>query len=141
MQSGYAMLEGRPYTLREQVIGFAMFVEDAAQEVLAMVEVQQPNAAMIDQLIFMAGVWRIWQTVNGPLRILQSATDLLSQQGVGVVQIGGSTYSRESAVYRMLISLRNDLLRLLQDQGLIELTRATTLRDVAHLVAEERNGR
>jgi hypothetical protein len=131
-----SVAEALPYALREQVVGFATFVEDAADALLEAAGVYDVQASLIDQLVYTAGVWRLWQSVNGQTSLLDSSLRLLENNGVDGVQLGGSTYDRRSPQYWMLTNLRSELRSVFRDSGLQFVLTSTSLSDLVRSVVQ-----
>jgi hypothetical protein len=129
-----------PYSFRDQIVGFATYVDDASDDLFDAVGIREPSREQVDQLVYAAGLWRMWQTINSlfslldnSLALLQPRTvgsDLTSESDIGY-RMGGYLYSRNSRQYAMLTSLRSDLSTVLNDQGLSFIR---TARNIPELV-------
>src|SRR5437016_3333672 len=113
-----SVTEDLSYAHRDQILGFATFVEDAADDLLEAAGVQNVSIQLIDQLVYAAGVWRLWQSINSQVSLLSNSLALMAASGVNGVRLGGTTYTRDSQQYLMLTGLRDDLRRVLRDNGL-----------------------
>lgn len=66
-----------PYSLKEQVIGFATYVDDASDDLLDAIGIHTPTRGQVDQLAYAAGIWRLWQIINSQLSLLDNSLALL----------------------------------------------------------------
>lgn len=104
-----SVTENLSYAHREQILGFATFVEDAADDLLEAAGVHNVGGQLIDQLVYAAGVWRLWQSINSQVSLLNNSLTLMATSGVNGVRLGSATYTRDSQQYLMLTRLRDDL--------------------------------
>jgi hypothetical protein len=127
-----------PYTLQDQIRGFATFVEDAADDLLEAVGARDIHETIVNQLVYAAGVWRLWQSINGLISLLSNSLTSLADTRVDGFQLGDTIYSTQSPEYAMLTNLRDDLRQVLRTSGfefvlssasLTELTRAVVQAD------------
>jgi hypothetical protein len=125
------------YSLRDQILGYATYVEDAAEDLFAGMGFADVPVERINTLVYVAGVWRLWQIVNGQISILDNALALLATSGVNSVQLGQTFYSGRSEGIHMLVELRDDLGRVLAQQGLSFVATSRTLRALARNVMDE----
>lgn len=135
-----AWTENLSYAHRDQIIGFATFVEDAADDLLEAAGVQTINERLVDQLVYAAGVWRLWQSINSQVSLLNNSLTLMAASGVDGVRLGSTTYTRNSQQYVMLTGLRDDLRTVLRDNGLQFIPSSATLAELVRGVVQA-NGR
>ncbi len=135
-----------PYSLREQIIGFATYVDDASDDLLDSVGISDPSRVQVDQLVYVAGLWRLWQIINSQFSLLDNSLALLQPRAsVGVSRapqnigylMGGNLYSRNSPQYAMLIALRDDLRAVLRAQQLGFISSARNLPELVRNVASQ----
>ena len=129
-----SVTENLSYAHREQVLGFATFVEDAADDLLEAAGVHNVNDQLIDQLVYAAGVWRLWQSINSQVSLLNNSLTLMAASGVNGVRLGSTTYTRDSQQNLMLTRLRDDLRRVLRDNGLQFMTSSASLPELVRSV-------
>jgi hypothetical protein len=130
-------IENLSYAQRDQILGFATFVEDAADDLLEAAGIQDISEPLIDQLVYAAGVWRLWQSINSQVSLLNNSLTLMAASGVNGVQLGSTTYTRSSSDYVMLTDLRNDLRRALQSVGLQFVTSSSSLAELVRGVVQD----
>jgi hypothetical protein len=128
--------ENLSYAHRDQILGFATFVEEAADDLLEAAGVQAITELLIDQLVYAAGVWRLWQSINSQVSLLNNSLTLMAASGVDGVRLGGTTYTRNSQQYVMLTALRDDLRRVLRDSGLQFIPNSATLTELVRGVVQ-----
>lgn len=135
-----------PYGLREQIIGFATYIDDASDDLLDEAGVSRPSRNQIDELVYIAGLWRFWQTINSLFSLLDNSLSLLQSSNptgstLGQAQIGyrmgGQLYSRTSSQYSMLAALRADLSAALISQQLGFVRTARTIPDLVRGVVSQ----
>lgn len=131
-----SVTENLSYAHRDQILGFATFVEDAADDLLEGAGVHDVSQQLIDQLVYAAGVWRLWQSINSQVSLLNNSLTLMAASGVNGVQLGGTTYTRNSRQYIMLMSLRDNLRRVLRDNGLQFVPGSSTLAELVRGVVQ-----
>jgi hypothetical protein len=97
-----------PYALREQVIGYARSVRDAAGEILRDADLEF-DARIADRLAFVAGLRRLYSVCSSSYWILENSGFLLRAADTDAVRIGREDFSRGSALHRRLRSMLSDL--------------------------------
>ena len=125
------------FTQRDQILGFATFVEDAADDLLEAAGAEDISQNLIDQLVFAPGAWRLWQSINSQFTLLNSSLTLMAASGVNGVQLGSTTYTRNSNDYAMLTRLRDDLRRVLRNAGLQFVTSSSSLPELVRAVVQD----
>jgi hypothetical protein len=123
-----------PYALREQALGFAMYVEDGMEEFAAAAGVGDVTDAQTNEVVFLAGLWRLWRTISGQTGLLDLSLDLLNEHGTETIQLGGSTYSRGSIDYQVLVELQAGLREFLLTQQLGSVLFASSVADLIRQV-------
>ena len=123
-----------PYRLREQILDFATFVEDAAEDLLQSAGVPEASDDLVDQLVYIAGMWRLWQAINGQVSLLDNSLALLQTGGVEGVQMGRRVYTDRSPEREMLIELRETFTVTLMSQDLGYVTSGRSLPDLVRSV-------
>jgi hypothetical protein len=123
-------IEDYPYAMRERVLDYALRVEESAQAIFSDVGHENPTQGEIDQLVFVAGLRKLWSMVEFQFRTLQSVVTA-DQYGVAGLRAGGVVYRRDSSDYLAVRDLRDDLWSILRQGGMLELVRTRRLSDVA----------
>jgi hypothetical protein len=125
-----------PWALRDQVETYTRSVDDAVPEIFAEAEIELTPARR-DQIIFIAGVRKLWHLVDAQYELLTSSLSLVRGYGVGELQTGGRTYSQESASLDALRGLRNGLYAELIRLEVFNLVNTASLGDVAVRLADD----
>lgn len=125
-----------PYAIREQVLGYARSVRDAAPEICREAEVP-PSLELVDQLMWLAAMKRLHTIVGSAYWTLENANALLQQHDAGPASVGSTDYAEGSLMYATLSRLQGDLGRLEQDLGLVNLIRLPW-PEAARALADER---
>lgn len=112
-------LQDLPYSLREQVIGYAESVSAAAPTIAASVDVTL-SPQLSDQLVFLAGVRKLHGLVASSFWALDNATSLLALSEVRSVRVGALDYSRGSPLHTSLRELLDALELALAREGISE---------------------
>ena len=129
-----------PYALQDQILNYASYAEDSADELFESTGIPEPTVALAGQLAYIAGLWRLWQAINSQLSLLNNSVALIADQGGEGVRIGSRLYRPGSYEYGMLRNLRDELKRVLVSQDLGIVTAARSLGELAAYVADH-NGR
>jgi hypothetical protein len=129
-----AMLEPLPYRLREQVIDYVAAVAEAAPEIFADAEIEQ-SPELRDQLIFVAGIRKLWALVDGQFELVSDSLTLLGQSDVERIRIGSIPIDRQSELFTALRTLRNGLQRTLIEQQIFDIVRADSLASAVRALA------
>jgi hypothetical protein len=127
-----------PYALRDQILGFATYVEDVADDLLAEMGYADVPPTRIQEFVYVAGLWRLWELITSQISILENALALLSHTSARGVQLGQSIYSvgTRQADFAFLERLRDDLRDTLIRQGLFFVTTSRSLQGLARNVME-----
>jgi hypothetical protein len=81
------MLEPLPFTLREQIEGYAHSIDEVGEDILRDVGIPFDEQVM-DQLVFIAGVRRLWTIVDGQFSILNNSLLLMAKDQVDGFSVG-----------------------------------------------------
>lgn len=132
-----------PYALQDQIINYASYVEDVVDDLLAEMGYSDVPLARKQAIVYTAGVWRLWQSINSQISILNNALALLRNSGAQSVQLGQSFYTvrqgidaGRSETVEILTELRDDLRNMLSQQGLYFVTTARSLNGLVRNVME-----
>lgn len=112
-------LKELPYSLREQVLGYAESVAAAAPSIAAEVGID-PSQQRVDELVFLAGIRKLYGLVASSYWALDNSTSLLTTSGVHSVRVGTQDYSRGSSLHTSLKDLFEALDHVLEREGLRE---------------------
>lgn len=115
-----------PFRLREQVIDYVASVADAIPEIFSDAGIEF-SAELRDDLLFLAGIRKIWTLVNGQFELVNGALTLLAESDVRRMRIGSMPLDRQSDLYRSLKTLRDGLQRTFIELGIFDTVRAESL--------------
>jgi len=142
----HSTIRDLPYGLREQIIGFATYIDDASDDLLDEAGFSQPSRNQVDELVYIAGLWKLWQIINSLFSLLDNSLSLLqSGNPTGATlagtqigyRMGGQLYSRNSRQYSMLATLRADLSTTLISQRLGFVRNARTIPELVRGVVSQ----
>jgi hypothetical protein len=125
-----------PYRLREDVMGYAAFVEEIAPARAADFHIElSPDQR--DQVVFVAGILHLRDLVAGQLALAETATgqrgEHAASAGVRGLRIGGEELTRGSGYIARLRTVRTRLNKLLADASIP--TASSRLADAIRIVA------
>jgi hypothetical protein len=109
-------MKGLPWTLEEQVLGYARSVEDALPGIF-----QDAGRAfdrvLGDKIVFLAGVRKLHSIVVSSYWTLDNSGKLLQTLNVSSIRAGGVDLSRGGPMHSRLDSLVKSLEKALEKQG------------------------
>ena len=97
-----------PYSLREQVLGYAESVERALPEIFKSNR-RKFDKNLGDKIVFMSGVRKLYSLVSSSYWTLENSAYMLNEEGISSIKIGSSDFSRGSDIYRRLKGLISTL--------------------------------
>lgn len=106
-----------PYTLKEQVLGYARSVRDAMPEIVLEAGVEYSNE-VADKIIYIAGLRKLYSICNSSYWALENTCYLLQESNVHNVRVGGTDMSKGSQFYNDLNSITKDIDSYLIDKGI-----------------------
>jgi hypothetical protein len=130
------MLETLPFTLRDQIEGYAQSIDEVTEEIFRDARVEF-SEELGDRLVFVAGIRRLWTITNSHYSILDNSLALIAEHDVQGFAVGSRLFTRQSAEFAEIRQLRDDLFRRLQQLGLEQYVLARTLRDVLLMLRGE----
>ncbi|MEQ8690197.1 MAG: hypothetical protein RIC89_05085 [Pseudomonadales bacterium] len=132
------VLSDLPYALREQVFGYARSIDVVSEEICRNAGVQ-PSSKLLDQLVFVAGLRKLFSIVDSNYWIIDNAGALLSQTAdVGQVRIGSTDFSRRGQYHLALEQMRRDFLSLLDENSISEFVVESDYQEIARMLADGR---
>ena len=84
-----------PYALRHDIEGYVRTLDAAQVEIYADAETTTEQVSA-DEFLFFAGVWRLWNQVDGQRWIVKNSLDIALDYGASGISAGSFTYSRSS---------------------------------------------
>jgi hypothetical protein len=119
-----------PYSLREQVIGYARSVADVTAEIAEQAGVPM-TASLRDQLALLAGLKKLYSISSAGYWAVDGAGAYLQRQDVSSVRIGSTDYSRGGDFHYALRTLLQDFDRFLAAHDLAELVAVDSYAELA----------
>jgi hypothetical protein len=108
-------IEDLPFTLREQVVGYAESVERAAPEIFRDVG-RKYDARLADRLVFRSGIKKLYGIVSGAYWTLDNSAALLAQSDIHEIRIGGTAFIRGAGTHERIRQLLKRLDEVLAEQ-------------------------
>jgi len=131
-------LESLPYSLKEQVLGYARSISEAAPEIFKEAGVRRDNKTE-DTLVFLAGMKKLFSIVDSNYWVIDNAGAILEkEQSQFSVRIGGSDFSRGGDYLSKLDMIRKELNSYFIEQGIADLIES---RNYSEIVRTIQNGR
>lgn len=96
-----ATVEELPAPIRDQVVGYARTVYDAARDICKDAGVRY-SGDLADQLAFLAGIKKLYGLIASSYWTLDNSAYLLSSENLGGIRIGSRDLSPGSAYHRAL---------------------------------------
>jgi hypothetical protein len=125
-----------PYALREQVENYADYVEATADEAIERAGAQ-PTAPIRNELIFLAGLRRLWSLVSGQFWLLDRALALSGQLRLSGISVGGTVFIRNEGAHAELRQLRDALAAELHRLELSVVTTFASSEELVQFIVEE----
>ncbi len=126
-----------PPRLREDVVGYARSVQRALPDIFRDAKLAQEQG-LADQLVFLAGIKKLYAICSGTFWILDNSLRSLNQAEAYEVRIGSMRISRGSKEWAQLRDLLNDLEVILAEQKLQEMMLLTSYSEILHRLRDER---
>lgn len=126
-----------PYSLKEQVLGYARSVRDAMKEIMQEAEVEYTDE-IANKIIFIAGVRKLYSICNSSYWVLENTNSLLQESNVYNVRVGGTDMSKGSEFYKDIKILTSEIDKYLSDKGIKEEVISYSYPDLIRMYA---NGR
>lgn len=123
-----------PYGLREDIHGYVRAVDNAASEIAreAGIELTEP---VLDAFLFVVGVRRLWNTINGLHWLARDAGVLFETADAPFVRAGSLSLGPDADFNSQLQALRAEFVLLLQEHELLEPVSMGQVSDVMRWVA------
>jgi len=101
-------VEALPWSLRDQVIGYAKSVDDALPEIFRETG-REFDRSLGDQLVFFAGVKKLYSIVGSCYWALDNSGKLLESLEVSTIRAGGLDLTRGGSLHTRLLALVTSL--------------------------------
>lgn len=130
------LVQELPPRLRDDVVAYARSVESAAPDIFREARIAfDPRLA--DQLVFLAGVKKLYAICSGTYWILDNSLHSLQKAETYEVKIGSLRISRGSKEYGQFQALLGDLDEILMKQELYELVQVSSYVETLHRLRDE----
>jgi hypothetical protein len=133
------MVQQLPYTLRDQVTGYAAAIEECGEDIFHDTEVPF-DQALLDRLVFVVGVRRLWTLVDWQFSVLNNSLSMLSRDQADGFAIGRRRLDRRSKEYADLAQIRADLLQKIRDLDCERYVVSRSVKDILRLLSGEAGG-
>jgi hypothetical protein len=130
------IIDALPFGLRDQLDGYVSAVESVADDIIREAGLE-PSQAIRDQLVFAAGVRRLWAMVDGQWAVLDTSLRFLRESRVNGMRVGSALYGPESRDFVEVQRLRRQLSEELQQLQLQDAVLMDDLSDLAQWVAAQ----
>jgi hypothetical protein len=125
-----------PPRLREDIIGYARSVQIALPDIFRDANLAQ-DERLGDQLVFLAGVKKLYAICSGTFWILDNSLESLQNINTHQVKIGSLRISRGSRDWQRLRDLLTELEGILAFQGLQEIVETPTYPEILRRLRDE----
>jgi hypothetical protein len=133
------MLEPLPYALRDQITGYANAIDESGEDIFATAQVPF-DRTLLDRVVFLAGVCRLWTLVDWQFSILSNSLSILSSSQVEGFAIGRRRLDRQSQEFVDLDRMRTELLRRIRDLDCERYVALRSVQEILLLLREEASG-
>ncbi len=131
------LASGLPYSLSEQITGYARSVKDSLEDIFAESHIRF-DETLADQIVLIAGVKKLYDVCSSNFWTLDNSLSMLSKQGTSSVRIGSNLLNRESEYYTELRTLMQELDKYLDTAGLRQYIDNPYYNDILKDLAHER---
>jgi hypothetical protein len=108
-----------PWSLRDQVLGYAKSVEASMPSIFHDAQ-RKLDAAIADQVVFLAGVRKLHGIVASSFWALDNSGALLKKLKVTSVRAGAADLSRDGPLFKAVKSTLQGIEKVLEEQGVRE---------------------
>jgi hypothetical protein len=119
-----------PTNLRQRIIDYGSHVNQAAPEIFANVGVERPTRRQVDRLVLVAGLRKLWAMVEFQRNTINAVVGQRGFDMTGVIS-RGTLMTRTSDETQAVRETAEDLIRVLEETGMLHMVRLRTLSDVA----------
>jgi hypothetical protein len=145
------LIDDLPFRIRDNLEGYVLSIEQAAPEIFTAAGVDF-TTELRDQLVFMAGVRKMWLLVDSQYQVLSRSLLVLEANQVALLQVGGTTYGsgrrvdgfttersadgvRATAAYLEIQRFRDDFRTQLADMQLDVVVQISSLEELLQRIA------
>ena len=134
------LVGGFPAALRDPVLGYALSVKGALPDIFREARIE-PDPEIADQVVFIAGVRKLYAMVSSTFWTLNKALRQLNTRDVPAVRIGGRAYSLDSIEYRRIEALYDSLRTRLEEEEILRFMRTISYANLVQTLDNERRER
>jgi hypothetical protein len=125
-----------PAAVQRRVLDYGAFINEAAPDIFTEAGVSRPSANEIDQLVFVAGMRKLWALVEFQRNTINAITTTGSYGVEGVIA-RGTRYTPNSREVLAVNALGNELRNLLETGEVMPLIQLRSLAEVARAVRSQ----
>ena len=123
-------IDGLPSALQRRVLDYGAFINEAAPDIFMEAGIAQPTAHEVDELVFVAGMRKLWSLVEFQRNTLNAITSADSY-GFGGVVARGTVYTPDSREVLAVNAMGNQLRNILETGNMMPLIRLPSILAVA----------
>lgn len=132
--------EPLPRALRDQVVGYARSVSDAFFNIAREAQVR-PHGNLQNQLVFVAGIKRLYSLLRADYWLVENAISLLKSYDVDGFQLGRQTLAGDTPEHRDILAAYQELRGYLEEEGLWHLVQMNSYPEILKELDSERRTR
>lgn len=125
-----------PYTLKEQVLGYARSVDVALPEIATEASVEL-TSELTDKIVFFAGISKIYSICSASYWAVDNACHFLEQSDVVSVRSGSTYFSRRSDFHQELKTMFHDIEQILEKENLLTFAANPSYAELLKRLADE----
>lgn len=123
-----------PSVMREEIEGYIQSIESNVPSIFEEIGVKHPSDEFVEQLIFYAGIRRIWTLLSTVYWTIDNSLVLMRNYDVTSIRVGTTIYGKKTEYYLRVSQLFQDFDTLLSQLGLKDIIDARNLTEVAILI-------
>lgn len=126
-----------PYSIREDVLGYALSVQRAMPEILREARIREADG-LAEQIVFVSGIKKLYSVTASSFWVLENSLEVARQADLGAVRVAGERIDRGSEYYNSLSTLLRDFDLLIEDLGIREVIDIDSLPELARALSAGR---
>jgi len=134
-------MELMPRPLRLEVEGYARWARENAIAIFRALEPPRvPTHGQINEFVLLAGLQRLWSSVNWQVATLERVFQQLTGSDVRGIDVATEEFTPRSREFLELRNMRRELYQILESAGMAGVARTRTLTQLAQLIVGEERG-